>query len=45
MFDYIVDSVDETTEIQAHTHNKAIYMIPSHNIATTCYNYMLTSSS
>ena len=45
MLHYIVDSVYVTAEMQASTHNKTEYMILENNWATTCCNYMLTSSS
>ena len=45
VLNYLVDSVDETTEMQACTQNKIAHMISRYNKATTCNNYILTSSS
>ena len=44
-YQHIVDLVDITTEMQAHTFNKTAYMIPPYNRATTYYKYVLTNSS
>ena len=37
MFNYVVDSVDATAEMQTHVRNKIAHMQPPYNGAITCY--------